>query len=59
MISGALKNAFGVKVVVPTITIPMARSVVAQEFTPAVAEPTVIPNGTKRVIPRRGTFRKN
>ena len=48
MISGALKNAFGVKVVVPTITIPMARSVVAQEFTPAVAEPTVIPNRNQK-----------
>ena len=48
MISGALKNAFGVKVVVPTITIPMARSVLAQEFTPAVSEPTVIPNRNQK-----------
>ena len=56
MISGALKNAFGVKVIVPLITIPMARSIVAQEFTPSVAEPTVIPSKKQK---SEDTSRKN
>ena len=56
MISGALKNAFGVKVIVPLITIPMARSIVAQEFTPSVAEPTVIPSKKQK---SDDTSRKN
>ncbi len=56
MISGALKNAFGVKVIVPTITIPMARSVVSQEFTPSVAEPSVIPTRNQK---SDDTTRKN
>ena len=58
MISGALKNAFGVKVIVPTITIPMARSVVAQEFTPAVAEPSVIPNRNQKGDTTRKNIKK-
>ena len=56
MISGALKNAFGVKVIVPLITIPMARSIVSQEFTPSVAEPTVIPSKKQK---SEDTSRKN
>ncbi len=56
MISGALKNAFGVKVIVPLITIPMARSIVSQEFTPSVAEPTVIPSKKQK---SDDTSRKN
>ena len=44
------------KVIVPLITIPMARSIVAQEFTPSVAEPTVIPSKKQK---SDDTSRKN
>lgn len=41
-ISGSLKAAFGIEKIVPKITVPMARSLLVEEFTPAVAERTVI-----------------
>ena len=40
-ISGSLKAAFGVKRIVPTITIPSARSLVVEDFSPAEAQRTV------------------
>jgi len=47
-IAGSMKAAFGVKRVVPVISIPTARSLVKQEFTPAVAQPTVIDRKRQR-----------
>jgi chemotaxis protein MotB len=47
-ISGSLKAAFGVKRVVPTISIPSARSIVIEDFSPAVAQRTVIDRMTQR-----------
>lgn len=41
-ISGSLKAAFGIEKIVPKITVPMARSLLVEEFTPAVAERSVI-----------------
>jgi len=40
-ISGSLKAAFGVKRIVPTITIPSARSLVVEDFSPAEARRAV------------------
>ncbi|MGB1159101.1 MAG: flagellar motor protein MotB [Porticoccaceae bacterium] len=40
-ISGSLKAAFGVKRIVPTITIPSARSLVVEDFSPAEAQRTI------------------
>ncbi len=47
-IAGSLKAAFGVKRVVPVISIPTARSLVIEDFTPAVAQPTVIDRKRQR-----------
>lgn len=47
-IAGSMKAAFGVKRVVPIISIPTARSLVKEEFTPAVAAPTVIDRKRQR-----------
>jgi len=47
-IAGSMKAAFGVKRVVPVISIPTARSLVKQEFTPAVAQPTVLDRKRQR-----------
>lgn len=47
-IAGSMKAAFGVKRVVPVISIPTARSLVKEEFTPAVAQPTVIDRKRQR-----------
>jgi len=47
-IAGSLKAAFGVKRVVPVISIPTARSLVIEDFTPAVAAPTVIDRKRQR-----------
>lgn len=41
-ISGSLKAAFGIEKIVPKITLPMSRSLLVEEFTPAVAERSVI-----------------
>jgi len=42
--NGAIKQAFGVKRIIPEISIPMARSLIVENFSPALAERTVIPN---------------
>lgn len=47
-IAGSMKAAFGVKRVVPVISIPTARSLVKQEFTPSVAQPTVLDRKRQR-----------
>ncbi len=41
-INGSLKMAFGIKKIVPTVRIPSGRSLLAEEFTPAESQPTVI-----------------
>ena len=40
-VAGSLKAAFGIEKIVPKVTIPMARSLMAEDFTPAVAERSV------------------
>ncbi|MAJ87427.1 MAG: flagellar motor protein, partial [Cellvibrionales bacterium TMED148] len=47
-IAGSLKASFGVKRIVPTITIETARSILVDDFSPAVAEPTVMRNVRQR-----------
>lgn len=39
-INGSLKNSFGVQRIIPTVEPPKAQSLIAQHFTPAVAQPT-------------------
>ncbi|WP_295551127.1 flagellar motor protein MotB [Limnohabitans sp. Rim8] len=41
-INGSMKNAFGVQRIIPTVEPPKAQSLIAQHFTPSVAEPTPI-----------------
>ena len=41
-ISGSLKNSFGVQRLIPTVEPPKAQSIIAQQFSPAVSQPTVI-----------------
>lgn len=47
-INGSIQAAFGIKKIVPTISIPMARSIIVEDFTPALAEATVIDNPEQR-----------
>ena len=47
-IAGSLKSAFGVARIVPKISLPTATSLVKQEYTPALAEPTVIDQKRQR-----------
>jgi len=42
-ISGSLKNSFGVQRLIPTVEPPKATSLIAQQFSPAMAEPTPVP----------------
>ena len=37
-----MKNSFGVQRLIPTVEQPKATSVIAQNFSPAVAQPTVL-----------------
>lgn len=39
-ISGSMKNSFGVQRLIPVVESPKAQSLIAREFSPAVAEPT-------------------
>jgi len=39
-ISGSLKNSFGIQRIIPTVEPPKAQSLIAQHFTPSVAQPT-------------------
>ncbi|MEY3969281.1 MAG: hypothetical protein RL617_294, partial [Pseudomonadota bacterium] len=41
-ISGSLKNSFGVQRLIPTVEPPKATSLIAQQFSPAMAEPTPV-----------------
>ncbi len=41
-ISGTMKNSFGVQRLIPTVEQPKATSVIAQNFSPAMAQPTVL-----------------
>jgi len=47
-VAGALERAFGVARVVPRISLPTATSLVKQEFTPSLAEPTVLDQKRQR-----------
>jgi chemotaxis protein MotB len=47
-INGSIQAAFGIKKIIPTITLPMARSIIVEDFTPALAEATVIDNPEQR-----------
>ena len=47
-VAGALERAFGVASVVPRISLPTATSLVKQEFTPSLAEPTVLDQKRQR-----------
>jgi len=41
-INGSLKNSFGVQRIIPVVESPKAQSLIAQHFSPSVAEPTPI-----------------
>ncbi len=41
-INGSMKNAFGIQRLIPVVESPKAQSLIAQHFTPSVAEPTPI-----------------
>ena len=41
-INGSMKNSFGVQRLIPTVEPPKAQSLIAQHFTPSVAEPTPV-----------------
>jgi chemotaxis protein MotB len=47
-INGSIKAAFGIRKVMPTISIPAARSLVVETFTPAIAQRTVIDEQRQR-----------
>jgi chemotaxis protein MotB len=47
-INGSVKAAFGIRKVIPTISIPAARSLVVETFTPAIAQRTVLDQQTQR-----------
>ncbi|MDA9185038.1 OmpA family protein [Gammaproteobacteria bacterium] len=49
-INGSIQDAFGIKKIIPKITIPAARSMVAEVFTPADAERTLIDNPRQRAL---------
>lgn len=46
-LNGAIKAAFGVRKIIPTIAIPAARSIIIEEFTPAVAQRSVASEQTQ------------
>ena len=48
-IAGSLSLAFGVARIIPKVSIPMAETIVASDFTPSEAAPTVIPDVTQSV----------
>jgi chemotaxis protein MotB len=43
-VNGSMQNAFGVRRLIPSISLPMARNLIVENFTPALAERTVIPD---------------
>lgn len=49
-INGNIQYAFGVKKIVPKITIPAGRNIIAENFTPNPAERTVIDDPTQREL---------
>jgi chemotaxis protein MotB len=55
-VAGSLKQAFGIEKIVPKVTIPMARSIMVENFTPAVAERSVLDVKTQRSDFVRGDF---
>jgi len=55
-INGSIQKAFGVKRLVPTINIPMARSLLVENFSPALAERTVLDQQQQRAIDPNAEF---
>ena len=55
-VAGSLKQAFGIEKIVPKVTIPMARSLLVEDFTPAVAERSVQDTKQQRSDFVRGDF---
>ena len=55
-VAGSLKQAFGIEKIVPKVTIPMARSIVVENFPPAVAERSVMDIKEQRSDFVRGDF---
>ncbi|MGA0807263.1 MAG: flagellar motor protein MotB, partial [Pseudohongiellaceae bacterium] len=55
-INGSIKAAFGVKRLVPTINIPMARSLIVENFSPALAQRTVLNQQQQRAIDPNAEF---
>jgi chemotaxis protein MotB len=55
-INGSIKKAFGVKRLVPTINIPMARSLIVEDFTPALAERTLLDQQQQQAIDPNAEF---
>ena len=55
-VAGSLKQAFGIEKIVPKVTIPMARSIMVENFTPAVAERSVMDIKEQRSDFVRGDF---
>ncbi len=55
-VAGSLKQAFGIEKIVPKVTIPMARSIMVENFTPAVAERSVLDVKEQRSDFVRGDF---
>ena len=46
-INGSIKAAFGIRKIVPTISIPGARSIIVEEFTPAIAQRSIASKQTQ------------
>jgi len=55
-INGSMKRAFGVKRLVPTINIPMARSLIVENFSPALAQRTVLDQIQQQAIDPNAEF---
>ena len=55
-INGSIQKAFGVKRLVPSINIPKARSLLVENFSPALAERTVLDQQQQRAIDPNAEF---
>jgi len=55
-INGSIKAAFGVKRLVPTINIPMARSLIVEDFSPALAQRTLLDQQRQQAIDPNAEF---
>jgi chemotaxis protein MotB len=55
-LNGSIKAAFGVKRLVPTINIPMARSLIVEDFSPALAQRTLLDQQQQQAIDPNAEF---